>query len=434
MWDSVTARIAIWLMALFCTLQLQGCTTNPVTGQSQFMLISSAQERAIGEEQYGPTIQSQGGTYYLDPELTRYVQRVGQKLAAVSDQPELPYEFEIINSSVPNAWALPSGKIAINRGLLTELKNEAQLAAVLGHEIVHAAARHSAQRLQQGMLLNAGLAGLGMMVSDNDFRQIILGGAGLGASLALAKYGRNHELESDAYGMDYMARAGYDPMAAVELQEIFVELSKSHQSSWLEGLFASHPPSEERVAKNRLQAMQLTALGNFRGEQEYSRATAQLRRQAPAYKAHDEGLEALQNGDTETAIRKADEAIKLEPKEAMFYALRGDAHKKAGNEEEALKNYDKAVELNPELFSNLLKRGATLQQLGQHELALQDLERSARLLPTSIAFFEMGEAALGLNDPQAAYQFFSTAAQGGGEIGQAARQRAAKIASSYRGR
>src|SRR5690606_41279677 len=115
-------------------------------------------------------------------ELTAYIQRVGQKLAAVSDQPELPYEFVIINSSIPNAWALPSGKIAINRGLLTALKDEAQLAAVLGHEVVHAAARHSAQRLQHGLILNAGLAGLGIMVADNDVRDIILGGAALVAT------------------------------------------------------------------------------------------------------------------------------------------------------------------------------------------------------------------------------------------------------------
>lgn len=414
-------------------VSLSGCVTNPVTGQSQLMLISEAQEYQIGQEQYGPTVQSQGGHYYLDPDLTVYVRQVGQKLAAVSDQPNLPYEFVVINSSIPNAWALPSGKIAINRGLLTELKNEAQLAAVLGHEIVHAAARHSAQRLQQGMLLNAGLAGVGLMVSNNDYRDIILGGAALGASLTLARYSRGHESEADVYGMEYMARAGYDPMAAVELQEIFVQLSQSQQSSWLDGLFASHPPSTERVAQNRAKAQQMGATSKFRGEAEYTRATAKLRQRLPAYKAYDAAAAALAKGDLDTALKKADEAIRLEPNEAMFHALRGDVAQKQGKSDEALKHYNRAVELFPEQYDYLLKRGVTRQQLGQASAALQDLKASAKLLPTSIAYYHMGEAALALNDRQQAYQYFQMAGQGGGELGEAARQKAAQLAPQKKG-
>ncbi len=420
------------LMIIAALLQLQGCTTNPVTGERQLMLVSQAQEYAIGEEQYGPAIQSQGGEYYLDPELTAYVQRVGQKLAAVSDQPELPYEFVIINSSIPNAWALPSGKIAINRGLLTELANEAQLAAVLGHEIVHAAARHSAQRLQQGLLLNAGLAGIGLMVSDNNYRDIILGGASLGAGLTLARYGRGHELESDHYGMQYMAAAGYDPQAAVELQEIFVELSKGQQANWLEGLFASHPPSEERVAKNRRHAQSLLVNLPFRGDAEYAKVTAPLRKREAAYKAHDEGVAALAKGDVATALEKANAAVKLAPREAMFHALRGDVYRTQGNEAEALKNYNRAVELYPQHYSYLLKRGVTQQEMGSNAAALQDLQQSAALLPTSIAFYAMGEAALASNRPRDAYQYFQTAGQGGGELGAVARQRASLLASHLR--
>src|SRR5690606_30228399 len=145
------------------------------------------------------------------------------------------------------------------------------------------------QRLQQGLILNAGLAGLGIMVADNDLRDIILGGAALGATLTVAKYGRGHELESDTYGMEYMARAGYDPQAAVELQEIFVKLAGDRESSWFDGLFASHPPSQERVARNREKAQQLGTSARFRGKTEYARATAALRKRTPAYQAYDEG-------------------------------------------------------------------------------------------------------------------------------------------------
>jgi predicted Zn-dependent protease len=121
---------------------LVACGVNPVTGKKEIQFVSEAQELKIGEQNYSPTRQSEGGEFVVMPELTKYVSGIGAKLAAVADR-KLPYEFVVLNNSVPNAWALPGGKIAVNRGLLTELKNESELAAVLGHEIVHAAARHA---------------------------------------------------------------------------------------------------------------------------------------------------------------------------------------------------------------------------------------------------------------------------------------------------
>ena len=134
---------------LFPFLLLYGCAVNPVTGKNELALISQSQEIEIGRENYSPSIQMQGGNYTVNRELTSYVSEIGMKLTAVSDR-KLPYEFTVLNNSTPNAWALPGGKIAVNRGLLLELKNEAELAAVLGHEIVHAAARHSAQQMEMG--------------------------------------------------------------------------------------------------------------------------------------------------------------------------------------------------------------------------------------------------------------------------------------------
>ena len=146
---------------LFCTLLtgllIAGCAVNPVTGKQELSLTSAEREVAIGSEQYVPAQQSQGGDYVVDPALTAYVSRVGQKLAAVSDRPELPYEFVVLNNDVPNAWALPGGKIAVNRGLLTKLKSESELAAVLGHEIVHAAARHGAKQMDKQLIIGGGV-------------------------------------------------------------------------------------------------------------------------------------------------------------------------------------------------------------------------------------------------------------------------------------
>ena len=128
--------------------------------------------------------QAEGGDYAMDPALTAYVQRVGNRLAAVSDR-KLPYEFVVLNNTIPNAWALPGGKIAVNRGLLLQLKSEAELAAVLGHEIVHAAARHSAQQMSRGMLAQGGLLAAQVAASDSDYGGLYTAGAGLAAQLAL---------------------------------------------------------------------------------------------------------------------------------------------------------------------------------------------------------------------------------------------------------
>src|SRR5690349_21474182 len=230
---------------------LTACGVNPVTGKKEIQFVSEAQELQIGEKNYSPTRQGEGGDLTVLPELTTYVNGIGQKLAAVSDR-KLPYEFVVLNNSVPNAWALPGGKIAVNRGLLTALENESELAAVLGHEIVHAAARHGAKAQERGTLMQAGLAvaQIGAVVEgvDQNVAGMLLQGAGVGAQMAQMKYGRDQELEADQYGMRYMKRAGYDPTGAVTLQEKFVKIANEgdHKQSWVEGLFASHPPSTER--------------------------------------------------------------------------------------------------------------------------------------------------------------------------------------------
>ena len=248
---------------LLAALGLTACGVNPVTGKKEIQFVSEAQELKIGEQHYSPTRQSEGGDMTVLPELTTYVNGVGQKLAAVADR-KLPYEFVVLNNSVPNAWALPGGKIAVNRGLLTELQSEAELAAVIGHEIVHAAARHGAKAQERGTIMQVGMAAaqIGAAVGgvDANLAGLMIGGAGVGAQMIQSKYGRDQELESDLYGMKYMKAVGYDPWGAVTLQETFVRLSEAggkKQQSWMDGLFASHPPSVERVERNKQTYMEI---------------------------------------------------------------------------------------------------------------------------------------------------------------------------------
>lgn len=407
---------------LVLALAVTGCSVNPVTGESQLSLIDENQELAMGAEQYTPTQQTQGGQFYLDPELTLYVREVGQKLAAVSDRPDLPYEFVVLNSSVPNAWALPGGKIAINRGLLTELEDEAQLASVIGHEIVHAAARHSVQRMQQGMLISAGVAGLGFALSDNEWAGLLMGGAAVGAQLALAQYSQSDELESDYYGILYMKEAGYDPTAAVELQQLFLELSEGKETDFIQGMFATHPPSAKRVQKNR-ELVDKVGAGGYRGEDVFERKLATLRKLQPAYDAHEKAMKLASQGDMKGALDNINEAIRLAPDEALFYSLRGRIYQDQDKLEQASADFEKAVSLYPEMFVYRLYNGLNALALNNLDKAQENLVRANEVVPTSIAFLRLGDIAAKQNRRNEAIAYYSKAAEAGGDVAKEARQK-----------
>ena len=406
------------LLLLLVIGLLSGCATNPVTGKNELSLVSEAQELAIGAQQYSPARQSQGGDYVVDRELTAYVSQIGQRLAAVSDR-KLPYEFKVINNSVPNAWAMPGGKISINRGLLTELKSESELAAVLGHEIVHAAARHGARSMSKGMLLQAGVAGAAIATQGTGYADLAQMGAGIGAQLISQKYGRDAERESDYYGMQYMVRAGYDPQGAVDLQRTFVKLSEGRNQDWLSGMFASHPPSQERV-QNNLALLATLPQGGEQGLVRFRAKTAGLMRTKPAYNAYDKGREALAKGDVATARRLAGRAIALEPKEAHFYGLVGDVEQKNKRLKSAITQYNKAVGLNPEFFYYYLQRGLVSESLGLAAQARTDLERSVKLLPTADAYNSLGNLSRKAGRLDEAKLYYVKVAGTQGELGKQA--------------
>ncbi len=406
------------LSLLLIPFLLLGCAINPVTGKKELSLVSEAKEINIGEQQYAPMRQSQGGDYVVDEALTDYIREIGQKLAAVSDR-KLPYEFNVLNSSVPNAWALPGGKIVVNRGLLTELKDEAELAAVIGHEIVHAAAKHGARTMSRGMLMQGAMLATVTASQGKDYAQLVQMGAGLGAKLITTKYGRDAERESDLYGMKYMSRAGYDPQGAVDLQKTFVKLSEGHKSDWMSGLFASHPPSQERVDNNIKTAAELPP-GGERGKARFESKMAHLTRTKKAYEAYDKGRKALADGKIEAARTLANQALATEPTEGHFYALLGDIEIKKNQPEAAKQHYDKALSLNNEFFYYHLQRGLVNEQLNLHEAARRDLNNSINLLPTAPAYNSLGNIAKLSGDFSKAKDYFLKAAGDKSESGKLA--------------
>lgn len=418
-----------------CLALLASCGTNPVTGKRELQFVSQTQEIQTGAQNYAPMRQSEGGDYTVLPDLTAYVNEVGQKLVAVSDRVtvsdrKLPFEFKVLNNSVPNAWALPGGKIAVNRGLLTELNSEAELAAVLGHEMVHALARHGAQAQERGVLLQGGLvaAQLGAALGGVDERatSLLLGGAGVGAQLITMRYGRDAELQSDLYGTRLMKAAGYDPMAAVTLQETFVRLSEGRKPGWLEGLFASHPPSQERVARNRETAMQL-GVGGEVGAERYAARLAPLRQLKPGYDKYDQALAALQKKDVAGAKALANEAARLVPREGAFHQLLGDIALNEKRDSEAVSHYQRAMELNPGYFGSWLGAGVAQYRLNNKSQAEQWLKRSMDLLPTAPAALYLGNLARDRGDAEGALKLYQSAASSQSGVGQEAAREAVTI-------
>ena len=414
------------LLIFVLAATVSGCAINPVTGKNEITFVSESQELAIGKKNYAPYRQAQGGDYVVKPEVTRYVQSVGERIAKVSDR-KLPYEFQVLNDSSPNAWALPGGKISINRGLLVELDSEAELAAVLAHEVIHAAARHTAQSMERGLFLQGALVAAGVALSDSDYRDVGMLGANIGAQLTNKKYSRDDETEADLYGIRYMIRAGYDPAAAVELQETFVRLAEGREQSWLSGLFASHPPSRARVAANRSLVAELGNPGGEVGKKRYKKAIAHLEKTKPAYKAFDEATAAFKEGKKETALKKVNQAIRIEPKEAVFYSLRGEIKAAQGNNKEAKKDLDRAVKLNPDYFKPLLVRGLTLKQMGDSAGSARDLEKSIGLLPTAEGYYGLGQIAHASGKSDQAIKYFSKAATSKSNVGDRAEEQLVRL-------
>ncbi|MFW5815920.1 MAG: M48 family metalloprotease [Wenzhouxiangella sp.] len=412
------------LIALLAPMIAIGCAVNPVTGERELNLYDKDWEISTGEQHYAPLRQQQGGDFVLDPELVAYVQQVGQRVAGPAPR-DLPYEFAVINSSVPNAWALPGGKVSLNRGLLTEMESEAELAAVLGHEVAHAAVRHSAQQqsrtaLTQGAVLLGGVA-VGVATEREDYATIAVLGGMLGAQLISQRYSREAEREADLWGTRWMHAAGYSPEGAVSLQRSFVRLSEGRNPGFVEGLFASHPPSPERVENNQRLADELGREGEV-GAERYRAMIARLEALQPAYEAHDEGRESLAEGDFEAALEQAEKALAMEDGEALFHSLKGDALASMDRNREAEQAYSQALARDQGWFYHHLRRGMVREQLGDYANARPDLQASIERLPTAQGHLFLGNAERALGNRQLAIENYRIAARSEDDAGQRARR------------
>ena len=209
-------NLSVILLAL--SSMFSSCARNPVTGKQEFMLLSESDEIKMGQQTDGSVVQMYG--IYEDEKLAEYINDLGQKMAKISHRPHLKYEFKIMDSPVINAFAVPGGYIYVTRGILAHLNNEAELAGVVGHEIGHVTARHSAKKYSETYVANLGL-GVGSMISK-DFA-MFAGLAAQGLGLLFLRFSRDDERQSDVLGVEYSTKVGYD---AREMANFFQTLDK----------------------------------------------------------------------------------------------------------------------------------------------------------------------------------------------------------------
>lgn len=245
-------NMRVGLALLLALIGVSGCAVNPVTGDSDFVMMSEQDELNLGSQAYKQALEQY--PVYQDAKLRAYVQQVGEKVARNSHRSNLQYQFSVVDSPDINAFALPGGYIFINRGLLAYLNSEAELAAVLGHEVGHVTARHGVRQQSQSMAWNI----LGQAVAV---------GTGYGAAgdltnvlgtAVVSGYGRDMELEADGLGAQYLARSGYDPQAMIQVVEVLktqddfardqaAKSGKPVKASGYHGLFATHPDNDTRL-------------------------------------------------------------------------------------------------------------------------------------------------------------------------------------------
>ena len=263
------------LAALFAlTFWLGSCATNPATGAHEISLVSASQEAQMGAEEDKSVEASLG--YYEDPALQAYVTQVGQKLAAVTEEPNLGWHFHVVDSPEVNAFAVPGGYIYVTRGILAVVNNEAQLAGVMGHEEGHVTARHTAQQITRSQIASIGL-GVGSLLSS-DIRQAA-GLASTGLQLLFLKFSRGNETQADELGVRYTSRANWDPREIPATYQALGRL-QAKSGSAVPNFLATHPDPGNREETTRALAQQAIA----------GKDVKTLRVATAEYKSHIQGM------------------------------------------------------------------------------------------------------------------------------------------------
>jgi predicted Zn-dependent protease len=388
---TMTRRELLSLSAMTAAAWAAGCAANPVTGRRQLMLVSEAQEIQL-DKQNSPYQLSADYGVTQDPQLAAYLSRTGSHLAANTHRPGMPYAFHAVNATYVNAYAFPGGSIATTRAILLKLKNEAELAALLGHELGHVNARHTAQIMSKSMLATAVIGGLAGAVQAGTGYGGLAGQLGmLGSGALLAAYSRGNERQADSLGLAYMVKAGYGPEGMVGLMEMLNSMSKGHHSA-AELLFATHPMSDERyqTAVREANTSYAAAKGQPLHPERYMDQTAGLRRIKGAIEAMQKAETALAAEKYSTAEEQLGLALKQAPEDYTGLLLMAKCQLAQKKVKAAAPHLAKARQVYPEEAQAHYLGGYAHLQQKQYDEAINAFDAYNKRLPGNpyVSFFK----------------------------------------------
>lgn len=370
---------------------LISCAVNPVTGRKELMLISERQEIELGKSS-APSLKWEFGGEYNDDKLKAYLGKIVNKLWQNSERPHLPMQFYIQNTSVPNAFALP-GYVAITRGLLSEMENEAQFTAVMGHEVGHVMARHTAQRLSRMRLQQLGLAVGSAALGGAEGRDTLMKLGAVGSSLLILKFDRNQEIQSDRLGVRYMAALGYDPNEALSAHKVLERsvdnylkrLGKTRgEDTLVSNLLSTHPRTSVRLDEilemiNSLPPYTIKGDGKF--GKRFQKATEKMRAANNVYHIYDKAEILYNEKKYKEAENKLKEAIGKDSKQAPFYTLLGFIKLQQEKYEEASRSYQKALTIAPDYHPSIYGMGLVNFLQDRYKPAIWRFKKSLELFP-----------------------------------------------------
>ncbi len=355
------------------------------------MLVSEEQEVNIGKEA-SPSLKWEFGGPYEDSALEAYLDSIVKDLWKNSERPNLPVKFHIQNTSLPNAFALP-GYVAITRGLLSEMENEAEFAAVMGHEIGHVMARHTAKRISRMQMQQLGIAIGGVALQGKKGSDALLAIGAMGSSLLLLKYDRDQEIQADRLGVKYMAALGYDPHEALSAHKVLEKsvdnyikrLGKSREEdSFVSNLLSTHPRAEVRLSEiqdmiNQLPPYSVKSDGKFGNR--FQMETGKINGINKIYHIYDKAEQDYKEKKYSEAEKDLQEAIKLDSAQAPFHSLYGFIKLQQKNYEEADKAFAKALSISPGYQPSIYGKGLAYFYKGNYEKAVLEFKKSLDEFP-----------------------------------------------------
>jgi predicted Zn-dependent protease len=380
--NSIFKRLLCSALLIVLAL-LAGCAVNPVTGEQEIVLMSEQQELAMGAQYYPQTTQMNNGLVPHDQALQSYVSQVGHKLARASHRPNIPWEFNVVNSDQVNAFALPGGKISLTRGLLANMKSEDEMASVLAHEIGHVTARHSVAQYTRGAFISMAVAGAGVALSNTDYAEAGAMAAGAAGSLLMLSYSRDQERQADELGYEYMVRSGYNPVGQVRTFEMFGGLNKS-EPDFIAAMLSSHPLTTDRVqaAQRRLEAAPLSVRNRPLKTARFSQVLAQQTKRQPAYAAEAKGDAYMKNKSYKAAANQYHKAARLYKGDGIFLTKLAIAEYRQKNVGQAKRDAAKGARISPNVYFPNFVAGAIHYQTKDYTAAQRYLSQADKLLPS----------------------------------------------------